>query len=1505
MSPPGGFCWRAPPPLTVNQPDRLKLPSIILNRLAQFDRRRRLATVLAGMGESVLILGVAVLVLALLEWKLRPSLDGRVWLSGSIYLLTGGWLLWRAGWPLLRRQPLSTLARAYEEAAGGQFHERILSSVEMADRPPPGTSGWMVERTIELASQEIELVAPGDLVDHTAARRAWKRAAAAVLLVALACLTPGLGPRARLALYPYASTASLPGLRLTVAPGNCRIKQGEPIELAASAEHEFDQAKAIIVWNDGFRESVAMSRSATNAAALRLPAVAQGFRYSIVAGEAQSALFEVKVDLPPRIAKLQLLIEPLAYARQTNQLVEGGSATFLSGSRVRLRLETTPGKLASADWLPEGWPERPLKLDRNGWVIDLDLTNAVTYQLRLIGDNTLKAEPGQKWTLQPVPDEPPSAHLEAPGVETGLVGQDEILRLLARAEDDVGLKRVDLVVLNRETLADHKTLFPPSSQFSLTNPPVSRDVKTTLHYKLADLNALMGDELQFQVVAKDLLDQTTRSDPLPIRLGALDKAREAQLAERIKQLVSRVEAQVDYLQQTRSSWLSIGRNYREDDPGSQGPGLVLLRSRLSEWSNEVDLIGGQLVSESDTNSAPERRLLYRLGSSLSAWSRQQHEVLLENCAHLDPSAGRNAVETFNRGRELFSRALLDLEQFRRVLVVLDGALETDVLAARCENAQGRYKRGLPILVSGTNGTPSVAASGAGLLAVFFEGIHLNGKILEQKIDNPRVENYAPANHREQWSCRYEGDINLPESGDWTLGCVADDGVRLLIDGRSVLPAEAWSAHPATPYQADLKLTSGWRPITVEFFQGSGEAKLQLLAARKGQPLREVPAGWLRPPAARSQNSAPAPDDPLVQALVRDSLRDRVKGGLTLPTSAPPLVGRFTNVVQNEKLARRVMEETPVGEKLATNLSTFATWKTADTERAVAHADELTAFAREAQRILHEELDRYRWTYEGSTALKPLQNALQELRQINRELSQQPWNPSTKQTDQEKAQIDLAKAWETELERATADTTRQFFETAKQKDATLGERALALQASTQAEDLLQPAEAKLVEALEEGGTKNELAGKLDARLNEIENRYRELNDLQERINREQVAAAARKALPSARTFARAQAAGDTGKLPEKYDEMKQAVARVERAQNVAGEYDDAARLTSLAGESAQDAKGKETAQNLRELAGRTENNPPSLAKSIPPPMQRQTEALDKQTTTPQASADLLAKPRLAMAIEASRLFRTGDPKAGVAYELLGEDTGALLDAPERLQAATLRPLAERAAALAGERGEEARQAEIRAAEARIRDMANAAPADAAALAGRLDALSSLATRAAGDAAKRQPLDEQLGETAALAVPVADWTESSNPAEVAASAAKDSLDGIQAAPKEWGSYNDASQILADAARQLRMDTAIDQLASLNPYPAAAPADLPDPNSLAAALSEAEKTKMDGPAGKAIMQPVPKGIDQAEWARLNEQLRRGIRSTGIEHFTEEQQLAIRAYFEKLSSATISPGK
>lgn len=1471
----------------------MPLPEIILGKLAQFERRRGRLLVWRGLAEALSLFAAGLVGVALIEGVAKPSLAVRGWLSGLNYALAGLWFLWRAALPLCRRQSLRDVAAAFERATESRFQERILSAVQLANPEAAtetrGISAWMVDQTLDRAAKEIAPVDAASFADATAARRAGKMTLAALAACGLLALLPGIAPRFWLALNPYAATTVFSPIRLAVTPGNCRLQQGTPLPIQVSANAPLDEAKAAITWDDGLGEVVPMSRSATNRFELTLPAVAQGFRYAVHAGDAESAVFTARVEVPPRLAKVQLLIQPPAYTGASNRVVEGGSAEFLLGSRVRVQAESTGGAVSNAEWIAEGFSPLPFRRDGPRLTLDLQPTNFFNYRIRLTGVNALRAESPQKWTLRPVPDEPPTARLSGTGTESGMAQRDEILPLQALASDDVGLQRVDLLVLSHEAEVTARNLYRAQAAGG------SREFKTGVNFNLADLELAAGEEVQFQLVATDGRGQTTRSEPVSLAIGSPDKLREAQAAAHLRQLVAAAEAQLDYLRQMRSTWLSVARNFKDDDAGAQRPALTLLRGRLDQFAADLESIGAQLVAEAGTNTLADARFMSRFGSTLRAWGGQQRDVLAANLRQLEASGRTNSAAVFDLGRELFTRAETDLAHYRRVLAVLQETLETDVLATRCEIAQGRYQRGLPVML-GERSPDSTTATGPGLRATFFEGVDLRGQRLEQKIANPQFDNLVVAgNRREQWSARYEGDLRLPEAGDWTLACVVDDGVRLFIDGRSVLPADAWGPHSASQFSADLPLAAGWHGVVIEFYQGGAESKLRFLAARRGRPLQEVPVDWLRPPAARPASPKPALDATLT-AAAKAALTERVQAGLRTPAAVPPTLAPMTNDVPVENFVRLVRDKLPVGETLATNLLRFSAWQADDARRSASQADELTQLSKDAARLLREELEKFRWRYEGTAALKEIQNGIEELREINNELRREPWHNSKTRTPQEQSKIDLAKVWQKQLERAAADAGHRFFEVAKQPDATLAERTTALKASSKTDQELAPAIQKLATTLAENRGRDEMAGQIDQRLNEISDRYRELNDMQEHIQREQVAADARRALPAARALARAQSASTPERAAEPFQRLQPAVARVEQAQRDAAEFQDAERLQSLAGDSPESARGKETAEELRNLAARTDQNPPSLAQTIPPPMQQQTEALDRHAATSSQAADQLARPRLAMALEASRLQRQNDPRTGVAYAMLGRDLGALLQTPAQLTAQTLRPLADRAAALAGQKGDEARRAEIEAANARQRQLAQSAPQSDAALAAELDELSGVARQAAGDAARQAPLAGRLGELAKLAPPVADWAESKSAEEIAASAANESLATLAAAPKQWGSYQQTAETLADAARQIRVGEAVNQLADLNPdSPPASPEAVPAEN---VAANPPERTQLDGPAGKAILQPPPPGRDQAEWSRLSERLRAAIRSSGIEHFSEEQQAAIRAYFERLST-------
>ena len=90
------------------------------------------------------------------------------------------------------------------------------------------------------------------------------------------------------------------------------------------------------------------------------------------------------------------------------------------------------------------------------------------------------------------------------------------------------LKRLDLVVLSKDSDTDLKTLYTKGAGAA------SRNISTPVNFNLAELNTVSGEEVQLQLVATDLLDQTTRGETMSFTIGSADKALEAQLATRLK-----------------------------------------------------------------------------------------------------------------------------------------------------------------------------------------------------------------------------------------------------------------------------------------------------------------------------------------------------------------------------------------------------------------------------------------------------------------------------------------------------------------------------------------------------------------------------------------------------------------------------------------------------------------------------------------------------------------------------------------------------------------------------------------------------------------------------------------------------------------------------------------------------------------------------------------------------------------------------------------------------------
>jgi RHS repeat-associated protein len=101
-----------------------------------------------------------------------------------------------------------------------------------------------------------------------------------------------------------------------------------------------------------------------------------------------------------------------------------------------------------------------------------------------------------------------------------------------------------------------------------------------------------------------------------------------------------------------------------------------------------------------------------------------------------------------------------------------------------------------------------------------------------------------------FSARWSGYVTVPTTGSYYFGAAADDGVRVNVDGTWVY--DHWSDQQlgAPGYGTAKSLTAGQAyPITVEYYDNTGVAAVQLWVKNPANQQFIVPPSWLTPGAS--------------------------------------------------------------------------------------------------------------------------------------------------------------------------------------------------------------------------------------------------------------------------------------------------------------------------------------------------------------------------------------------------------------------------------------------------------------------------------------------------------------------------------------------------------------------------------------------------------------------------------------------------------------------------------
>ena len=171
----------------------------------------------------------------------------------------------------------------------------------------------------------------------------------------------------------------------------------------------------------------------------------------------------------------------------------------------------------------------------------------------------------------------------------------------------------------------------------------------------------------------------------------------------------------------------------------------------------------------------------------------------------------------------------------------------------------------------------------GLTTEFYNGIDFDTLVttdVRDKIDfdwNDGVSRPEGV-HQHYYSIRFTGEVKAPETGKYTFLTTSNDGIRVIVDGKTVL--ENWTPHGATVDMGDIELEAGKKyKITVEYFQTLGGAVTKLT--------------WITPSVAAKLKEREVPATKYVQFYLPEGADwidfwrgDKYSGGQTVEVPAP-------------------------------------------------------------------------------------------------------------------------------------------------------------------------------------------------------------------------------------------------------------------------------------------------------------------------------------------------------------------------------------------------------------------------------------------------------------------------------------------------------------------------------------------------------------------------------------------------------------------------------------------
>ena len=391
-----------------------------------------------------------------------------------------------------RRLPGDRALARYIEEQHPALEDRLVTAVQVAgdDHADASIRGALLTDT----AGALDRVPLDDIVPRERLRRASVLAAtgaAGVLVALLLWIEPGRQALRVAALY------AVPGrLALHVAPGDVRLKRGDPLVISATTTSgRAGILPELTVRIGDERRTVRMPATGGDRFSWRFDAVPASFTYSVSAAGRTSETYSVTALDAPRVARIDLRYEYPEYTRlPPREEQDGGDIFAPTGTRVTLSIQAREGPTAGALALAGGTrvPLRPLSAGR--FQAALPVTADGSYRVALTDGDGLTSNGDTEYFIHVLNDRPPDVRILRPAGDRQVTRLEEVT-IEARADDDYGVGSFDLVYSVR---GGTEKAVPLSGERS----PLSVTGRHTLY--LEDLDVKPGDFVTYYARVRDV-----------------------------------------------------------------------------------------------------------------------------------------------------------------------------------------------------------------------------------------------------------------------------------------------------------------------------------------------------------------------------------------------------------------------------------------------------------------------------------------------------------------------------------------------------------------------------------------------------------------------------------------------------------------------------------------------------------------------------------------------------------------------------------------------------------------------------------------------------------------------------------------------------------------------------------------------------------------------------------------------------------------------------------------